>query len=55
MFLDEGVDIQRFDILKYPAIDKNKLLTPTKLVSKSKSIKYPKNNPIHIQLQTRII
>ena len=22
MFLDEGVDIQRFDILKYPAIDK---------------------------------
>jgi len=22
MFLDEHVDIQRFDILKYPAIDK---------------------------------
>ena len=22
MFFDEGVDIQRFDILKYPALDK---------------------------------
>ena len=22
MFLDEAVDIQRFDILKYPALDK---------------------------------
>ena len=22
MFFDEGVDIQRFDVLKYPALDK---------------------------------